>query len=794
MKEVGDEFKNRFKKFTGPTEKRFKKINTAELRQFVLEALGEQKAGEKLSDVGDDEDKLVEVAWQVRQAGINGQIILVDEDESDSEEFSSDDSEDSDSKGEQQSPNRGKAAKGKRTRKAREIEVQEPDYSLLMSISWGKNYSSLQVVPKKMQVLQDVKLGPQVYGCAEGDLAEFVLRKAVDALPGEVDLAFRAATGVTWENGTLIHESSSCRVDRTPLEQVEAKIAGRPGSTLIELKELWGEEGVLENFDEWCTNGKNFVPAGRCPHDGSDSQYTLQCACCLHERGLTKLQYEANCGEPDFICADVGMQCMQRICKATLVIFIDTLGKSGQKTQKRKSKPTIEVKVTMHVVRKKTGSNAEWDRKDKADIGIRFDLPGDAESYADGSLQFKGALLQLIHENLRSKLSRCSALEGKGDLDLYFKGGEGSDVVFVGLGHNGPAMQPLLKSSDLFGQDPVKEILKGGKRLKISAALLAASEGSAQQPVGPDRPWKRGDDPAELSQDEFDALLTRCAEDPELSKGEQNRRQVDLQNRKATIIRDMTAALTEASLWPEWLYESSCRALTREYIKNAKHKDLSDMQPFVALTTRAKGLKDASDDEKSAFVADTFKFCDATNPKGIQLQRLERLLPEETLQAFQLLFGPQEGRLQYKALTGDNDEAGAARGGAADATSELAGALATYVAARSRQIDAQAAGAAAPRPQNDSLFTFSCPTPNSPDRMEVIFPNPGETLMDLCSRAFQDYDDFNVDEIESLAIHNATSGRDQTIKPEVAKKRKAEIFSMDSSTFPKRLFHVQRRP
>ena len=43
MKEVGDEFKNRFKKFTGPTEKRFKKINTAELRQFVLEALGEQR-------------------------------------------------------------------------------------------------------------------------------------------------------------------------------------------------------------------------------------------------------------------------------------------------------------------------------------------------------------------------------------------------------------------------------------------------------------------------------------------------------------------------------------------------------------------------------------------------------------------------------------------------------------------------------------------------------------------------------------------------------------------------------
>ena len=31
MKEVGDEFKNRFKKFTGPTEKRFKKINPAEL-------------------------------------------------------------------------------------------------------------------------------------------------------------------------------------------------------------------------------------------------------------------------------------------------------------------------------------------------------------------------------------------------------------------------------------------------------------------------------------------------------------------------------------------------------------------------------------------------------------------------------------------------------------------------------------------------------------------------------------------------------------------------------------------
>jgi hypothetical protein len=145
-----------------------------------------------------------------------------------------------------------------------------------------------------------------------------VLKKAVDALPGEVDLAFRAATGVTWENGTLIHESSSCRVDRTPLEQVEAKIAGRPGSTLIELTELWGEEGVLENFDEWCTNGKNFVPASRCPHDGSDSQYTLQCACCLHERGLTKLQYEANCGEPDFICADVGMQCMQRIvCSAS---------------------------------------------------------------------------------------------------------------------------------------------------------------------------------------------------------------------------------------------------------------------------------------------------------------------------------------------------------------------------------------------------------------------------------------------------------------------------------------------
>ena len=178
-KEASDQFKNRFKKFTGPTEKRFKKIEPAELRQFVLEALGEQKAGEKLSDVGDDEGKLVEVAWQVRQAGINGQIILVDEDESDSETFSSDDSEDSDSKGGQQSRDRGKAAKGKPTRKAREIEVQEPDYSLLMSISWGKNYSSLQVVPKKMQVLQDVKLGPQVYGCAEGDLAEFVLRKAV---------------------------------------------------------------------------------------------------------------------------------------------------------------------------------------------------------------------------------------------------------------------------------------------------------------------------------------------------------------------------------------------------------------------------------------------------------------------------------------------------------------------------------------------------------------------------------------------------------------------------------------
>ena len=159
-----------------------------------------------------------------------------------------------------------------------------------------------------------------------------------------------------------------------------------------------------------------------------------------------------------------------------------------------------------------------------------------------------------------------------------------------------------------------------------------------------------------------------------------------------------------------------------------------------------------------------------------------------------MLFGQHEGAQLFQVLTGGNAEAGAARGGAADATSELAGALATYVAARSRQIDAQAAGAAAPRPQNDSLFTFSCPTPNSPDRMEVIFPNPGETLMDLCSRAFQDYDDFDVDEIESLAIHNATSGRDQTIKPEVAKKRKAEIFSMDSSTFPKRLFHVQRRP
>ena len=793
MKEAGNEFKNRFKKFTGQTEKRFKKIKPAELRQFVLEALGEQKAGEKLSDVGDDEGKLVEVAWQVRQAGINGQIILVDEDESDSEDFSSDDSEDSDSKGGQQSRNRGKAAKGKPTRKAREIEVQEPDYSVRVSISWGKNYSSLQVVPKKMQVLQDVKLGPQVYGCAEGDLAEFVLRKAVSALPGEVDGAFRAATGVTWKDGTLIYESPNCQ-DCTPLDEVEAKIGGRPGSTFIELKELRGEDGVLDNFEEWCTDGKNFVPADRCPHDGSDSQYTLQCACCLHERGLTKLQYEANCGEPDFICADVGMKCMQRICKATLVIFIDSLGKSGQKSLKRKSKPTIEVKVTMHVVRKKTGSNAEWDRKDKTDIGIRFDLPGDAESYADGSLQFKGALLQLIHENLRSKLSRCSALEGKGDLDLYFKGGEGSDVVFVGLGHNGPAMQPLLKSSDLFGQDPVKEILKGGKRLKISAALLAASEGSAQQSVGPDRAWKRGDDPAELSPEEFDALLTRCAADPELSKGEQNRRQVELQNRKATIIRDMTAALTEASLWPEQLYDSSCRALTREYIKNAKHKDLSDMQPFVDLTIRAKGLKDASDDVKSAFVADTFEFCDATNPKGIQLQRLERLLPEKTLQAFQLLFGQQEGRLQFKALTGDNDEAGAARGGAADATSQLAGALATYVAARSRQIDAQAAGAAAPRPQNDSLFTFSCPTPNSPDRMEVILPNPDETLMDLCSRAFQDYDDFDVDEIESLAIHNATMGRDQTIKPEVAKKRKAELFSTDSSTFPKRLFYVQRRP
>ena len=152
-KEASDQFKNRFKKFTGPTEKRFKKINTAELRQFVLEALGEQKAGEKLSDVGDDEDKLVEVAWQVRQAGINGQIILVDEDESDSEDFSSDDSEDSDPKRGQQSRNRGKAAKGKptchTTRKAREIEVQEPDYSLLVSIGWGKVYSSLQVVPKK---------------------------------------------------------------------------------------------------------------------------------------------------------------------------------------------------------------------------------------------------------------------------------------------------------------------------------------------------------------------------------------------------------------------------------------------------------------------------------------------------------------------------------------------------------------------------------------------------------------------------------------------------------------------
>ena len=116
MKEAGDEFKNRFKKFTGPTQKRFKEIKPAELRQFVLEALGEQKAKEKLSDVGDDGGKLVEVAWQVPEAGINGQIILVDEDESDSEDFSSDDSEDSDSKGGQQSRNRGKAAKGQPTR------------------------------------------------------------------------------------------------------------------------------------------------------------------------------------------------------------------------------------------------------------------------------------------------------------------------------------------------------------------------------------------------------------------------------------------------------------------------------------------------------------------------------------------------------------------------------------------------------------------------------------------------------------------------------------------------------
>ena len=51
MKEVGDEFKNRFKKVTGPTEKRFKNIKPAELRQFVFEALGKQKAEEKLSDV-----------------------------------------------------------------------------------------------------------------------------------------------------------------------------------------------------------------------------------------------------------------------------------------------------------------------------------------------------------------------------------------------------------------------------------------------------------------------------------------------------------------------------------------------------------------------------------------------------------------------------------------------------------------------------------------------------------------------------------------------------------------------
>ena len=159
MKEAGDEFKKRFKKFTGPTQQRFKGIASAELRQFVFEALGEQKAEEKLSDVGEDGDKLVEVAWQVRQAGINGQIILVDEDESDSEDFSSDDSEDSDPKRGQQSRNRGKAAKGKptchTTRKAREIEVQEPDYSLLVSICWGKVYSSLQVVPKKMTPYSD---------------------------------------------------------------------------------------------------------------------------------------------------------------------------------------------------------------------------------------------------------------------------------------------------------------------------------------------------------------------------------------------------------------------------------------------------------------------------------------------------------------------------------------------------------------------------------------------------------------------------------------------------------------
>ena len=39
MKEAGDEFKNRFKKFTGPTQQRFKGIASAELRQFVFEAL-----------------------------------------------------------------------------------------------------------------------------------------------------------------------------------------------------------------------------------------------------------------------------------------------------------------------------------------------------------------------------------------------------------------------------------------------------------------------------------------------------------------------------------------------------------------------------------------------------------------------------------------------------------------------------------------------------------------------------------------------------------------------------------